>query len=103
MTPEQFAYWFQGFAELNSQPPTPEQWQSMREHVATVFKKVTPQVAQPAPMKPVPSELQKVFDEKIREHERKVEQAPLMPIWQRPHFVPQEPMPYWYRQPIITC
>ncbi|WP_457326159.1 hypothetical protein [Roseateles sp. P5_E11] len=57
MTSEQFAYWFQGFAELNSTPPTQEQWQSIREHLAAVFKKVTPPVA-PA-VKP-PS----VFDQK---------------------------------------
>lgn len=40
----QFAYWLQGFAELNSQPPSPEQWKSIREHLATVFTKVTPPV-----------------------------------------------------------
>lgn len=44
MTPEQFAYWFQGFAELSETPPTQAQWDSMREHVATVFKKATPPV-----------------------------------------------------------
>jgi hypothetical protein len=44
MTEQQFAYWLQGFAELNPQPPTAEQWQSIREHLATVFKKVTPEV-----------------------------------------------------------
>ena len=42
MTAEQFAYWLQGFAELNEAPPTAEQWQSIREHLATVFVKVTP-------------------------------------------------------------
>lgn len=45
MTAEQFAYWFQGFAELSETPPTQAQWDSMREHVATVFKKVTPPVS----------------------------------------------------------
>jgi hypothetical protein len=45
MTAEQFAYWLQGFAELNLSPPTQEQWQSIREHVATVFAKKTPPVA----------------------------------------------------------
>lgn len=44
MTPEQFAYWFQGFAELSDVPPNQNQWDAMREHVATVFKKVTPPV-----------------------------------------------------------
>lgn len=54
MTPEQFCYWFQGFAELNPEPPTKEQWQAMREHVETVFKKVTPPL-QPTKI-PVPKE-----------------------------------------------
>lgn len=45
MTPEQFCYWLQGFAELSGGcPPTPEQWKSICEHIATVFKKVTPPV-----------------------------------------------------------
>lgn len=42
MDAQQFAYWLQGFAELNEAPPTPEQWQSIREHLGTVFVKVTP-------------------------------------------------------------
>lgn len=54
MTPEQFAYWFQGFAELSPTPPTQEQWDSMREHVATVFRKVTPKVAPALPIPPAP-------------------------------------------------
>ncbi len=47
MTPEQFAYWLQGYAELNAEPPSAEQWQSIREHLATVFRKVTPQFGVP--------------------------------------------------------
>jgi len=42
MNAEQFAYWLQGYAELSECPPTAEQWQSIRDHLATVFKKVTP-------------------------------------------------------------
>jgi hypothetical protein len=45
MTPEQFAYWLQGFVELtNGQQSTPEQWQSVKDHLDTVFNKVTPEV-----------------------------------------------------------
>jgi hypothetical protein len=45
MTAEQFAYWMQGFAELTGdEPPTPAQWKSIREHLQTVFVKVTPPV-----------------------------------------------------------
>lgn len=47
MTPEQFAYWMQGFVELNGGMPTPEQWQSIKEHLATVFNKVTPSLDDP--------------------------------------------------------
>lgn len=49
MDAQQFAYWLNGFAELNDAPPTAEQWQSIREHLATVFVKVTPPLAQPSP------------------------------------------------------
>lgn len=49
MTPEQFAYWLQGFVELNPsmEQPTPEQWKAIGEHLQTVFKKVTPAVQAP--------------------------------------------------------
>ena len=43
MDASQFALWLQGFAELNAAPPTQEQWQSIREHLQLVFKKVTPE------------------------------------------------------------
>ncbi len=42
MTEQQFCYWLQGFCELHTEPPTKEQWQSIREHLQTVFVKVTP-------------------------------------------------------------
>ncbi|HEX8579911.1 MAG TPA: hypothetical protein VF655_10000 [Allosphingosinicella sp.] len=50
MTPEQFCYWLQGRAEFDPTPPTPEQWQSIREHLQTVFTKVTPPVRIPGPI-----------------------------------------------------
>jgi len=42
MTAEQFAYWLQGYAELNAAPPSAEQWQAIRDHLALVFDKITP-------------------------------------------------------------
>lgn len=45
MTPEQFCYWLNGFGELTTEAPTAEQWKAIKEHLATVFAKVTP----PAP------------------------------------------------------
>lgn len=42
MTPEQFCYWLNGFGELTTEAPTPEQWKAIKEHLETVFAKVTP-------------------------------------------------------------
>lgn len=42
MTSEQFAYWLQGFSELNETAPTPEQWALIKSHLGLVFQKVTP-------------------------------------------------------------
>lgn len=37
-----FAYWLQGFAELNDgTPPTKRQWELIREHLQLVFDKKT--------------------------------------------------------------
>lgn len=48
MTPEQFAYWLQGFTELSPdmEQPTAAQWKAIKEHLQTVFVKVTPPVAE---------------------------------------------------------
>lgn len=43
MTSEQFAYWLQGFVEVSdTDQPTPHEWQVIRDHLKTVFVKVTP-------------------------------------------------------------
>src|SRR5690348_13034760 len=43
MTPEQFCYWLQGRAELQPDTaPTKAEWKMIREHLQTVFVKVTP-------------------------------------------------------------
>lgn len=59
MTAEQFAYWMQGFSELNGdETPTPAQWKMMKEHLATVFVKVTPPLKadpiNPSKVQPIP-------------------------------------------------
>lgn len=41
MTPEQFCYWLQGFAETDT-VPSDEQWCTVREHLDTVFIPTTP-------------------------------------------------------------
>jgi len=46
MTSEQFAYWLQGFSELNPtlEAPSTEQWKAIQDHLKTVFVKITPTV-----------------------------------------------------------
>ena len=45
MTTENFAYWLNGFIELDGAPPTPTQWQQIKDHLALVFRKETPGVS----------------------------------------------------------
>lgn len=39
MTPEQFAYWLQGFVEMNnkSHHPTPRQWDLIKKNLKKAF------------------------------------------------------------------
>jgi len=75
MTPEQFVYWLQGFAEVNGKgiTPTYDQWEMIREHLDTVFVKVTgknnqPLICpgvQPVPMPTYPTAPQNPWDNHI--------------------------------------
>ncbi len=42
MTPEQFAYWLQGYTEISGDRPSETQWLIIKDHLQEVFKKVTP-------------------------------------------------------------
>ena len=53
MTSEQFCYWLQGRAEMQpDNPPSLEEWQMIREHLSTVFVKITPHLGSPATWAP---------------------------------------------------
>ena len=50
MTPEQFAYWLQGFVEIRGSVPSAGEWEVIKDHLATVFTKVTPdRITSPGP------------------------------------------------------
>ena len=54
MEAQQFCYWLQGFAELNNGiPPNDMQWKAIRDHLATVFEKKTPNYSFTMPRTPV--------------------------------------------------
>lgn len=56
MTPEQFCYWLQGRAELQpDKAPSTAEWKMIREHLETVFVKVTPPLQQYFPKSPTDS------------------------------------------------
>lgn len=90
MTPEQFAYWMQGFVELTKgQEPTAEQWKSIREHLDTVFKKVTPPVVDVA-KKPAEIDWGKIWRELDKQP------APKFPQQTPPGYPwPPSQQPYW--------
>lgn len=53
MDAQAFAYWLQGFVEMNGgKQPTPEQWKMITEHLQLVFTKVTPKLGEPKPHTP---------------------------------------------------
>jgi hypothetical protein len=78
MTPEQFAYWLNGFVELNGGMVSDDQWISIKQHLATVFKKVTPAMPAPSAAPNYPDVLKDWIEKAQREH-RTVPSAPLWP------------------------
>ncbi len=43
VTERDFCYWLHGWSEINGgKAPTPEQWQTINDHLDLVFNKVTP-------------------------------------------------------------
>lgn len=42
MSPNDFVYWLQGYAEIAQQAPTAGQWKVIQDHLQLVFKKETP-------------------------------------------------------------
>lgn len=90
MTPEQFAYWMQGFVELNSgKAPTEAQWKSITEHLGQIFVKKTPPVKDDAQKAKDPI-AGKSVDEIVKEVTEKYHKI-------YPQVMPTSPyyQPYW--------
>lgn len=75
MTAEQFCYWLQGFAENSKSRPTEDQWESICEHLSTVFAKVTPDHKN---TQVNPSVFEDAF-KKISEEQTKYKSYPMLP------------------------
>jgi hypothetical protein len=57
VTPEQFAYWLQGYAEMGGPAPSEEQWAMIKAHLALVFDKqvkISLPSMEPAKYPPIP-------------------------------------------------
>lgn len=73
MTPEQFTYWLQGFMEISNPTTLDEtQIQIIKDHLALVFDKQTPDRISIPPLAPMPT-------------------TPY-PIWQEPYTIPFNPV-----------
>lgn len=95
MTPERFVFWLNGFAELTPEPPTPEQWKSIKEHLALVFTKVTPKATGNDPAPSVRDDLFKPKPPKPLDNAR-----PFDKYW--PFVNPEDPS-QWRTPPQIIC
>lgn len=90
MTPENFAYWLNGFAEMNGGAmPTAAQWKAIQDHLALVFKKVTPPVGETKIKVNVDTEgAQKSIDDLKKAYDELTKKAQEAPPWP---FVPTSP------------
>lgn len=60
MTPEQFTYWLQGFVEIRETEKvglTEREWDIIKDHLKTVFNKVTPYRPHPSDITNVPGKI----------------------------------------------
>lgn len=88
MTPEQFCYWLNGFGELTTEAPTAEQWKAIKEHLETVFKKITP--AAPGSVDPLNEYARKAQRDVLRQAD------PLAPYRANPNYS-------GIGYPVVTC
>jgi hypothetical protein len=70
LTPDQFCYWLQGFAELHSEVPTAEQWESIKQHLELVFRPVANKPHVDGVLRPLTEGEQKVVEAIVGEAER---------------------------------
>lgn len=97
MDASQFTIWLQGFAELNSAPPTPEQWQSIRNHLALVFKKVTPPLGSPK----IPDMKEAIKEMIERAEKEKFVPMPMVP--HQPYYLRDGASDYKFPPDILIC
>lgn len=54
MTPENFAYWLNGYVEMHGTAPSEQQWNMIKEHLALTMVKIT------SPLMALPLQEQKI-------------------------------------------
>jgi len=94
MTPEQFIYWMQGFAELTETKTISEkQWTVIKDHLALVFDKQTPDRVALRPEDLTPEEL--------REFQKPLNPF-LYPPGDTPPYTSDRTIPF-SQETIVTC
>jgi len=90
MTERDFAYWLNGFVEMNGGAmPSATQWKAIQEHLALVFKKVTPPVVEET------KKTESVLEKTLREYSEKQARYPTDPIPYPTQPYPYPTQPYW--------
>lgn len=117
MTPQEFCYWLQGYAEMGGAAPTEEQWKMIKEHLKLVFNKVTPDLGESEPKNTGWSDKKIDIVDILKDVGKSPAPAPtpykpepFTPLTPGPVVYPPYPhQPYWYdtgtprRDVTITC
>lgn len=101
MTPEQFAYWLQGFVELSDTSRfTEHQTQIIKDHLALVFTKVTPERKSSEDMA---TEIEKILEKRKLGSPSPVPYGPYVNP-NPPYVGPNSPaIPPWPTFPTVIC
>jgi hypothetical protein len=100
-TPETFCIWLQGFLDGAGSELTSNQLSALKEKLHTVFSHFNPDTDSRT-SDTVSEELRRVYDEYLRDREKKVPLSPFVPSPWSPQAPVQIPIPYNpYRHPGI--
>jgi len=112
MNSQDFAFWLQGYIELSPEGiPSPEQWTMIKEHLALVFDKQTPELMVPAKRPTTddnePPKTTEEITKAIRDfvEDQKDKPSKSRHIWTHPfEHVPQLPSHYYdHPSPKVAC
>lgn len=105
MSPENFAYWLQGFIELTKgQAPDLAQWKSIKEHLDLVFNKVTPPVDEDNMKVTIDmKDAEKTIEDLCKAYDELAEKMKKYPFYVDKGLPGQLPFYDWKAPLVVTC